>query len=109
MPFRVWRTAVVFAGVFLASWSAVATDVQACPLCKIANENTDERPRAYMLSILFMLGMMGTVSGSVGGLMWWVNKQERRQLEEAGYGHVLHNGVTEFGSQPNPSDEATAS
>jgi hypothetical protein len=86
-------------------FAATATDALACPLCKIANENTDERPRAYMLSILFMLGMMGTVSSGVGGLIGWVNKQERKQLEDAGYGHVLHNGVGEFGKPSVAADE----
>jgi hypothetical protein len=98
---------VAFAAGFVCALSAA--EAMACPLCKIANENTDERPRAYMISILFMLGMMGTVSGSVGGLVWWVNKQERRQLEEAGYGHVLHNGVGEFGKAAGESGQPAES
>lgn len=89
-------------------FTVTATEALACPLCKIANENTDERPRAYMISILFMLGMMATVSGSVGGLVWWVNRQERKQLEDAGYGHVLHNGVGEFGEPPAVMDEESS-
>jgi heme/copper-type cytochrome/quinol oxidase subunit 2 len=102
------RRALLIAGVLFAASVWTTTDAVACPLCKVANENTDERPRAYMISILFMLGMMGTVSGSVGGLVWWVNKQERKQLEDAGYGHVLHNGVDEFGKPPAADDEPTA-
>lgn len=90
------RRMLLIAAVLFASSALMTVEATACPLCKIANENTDERPRAYMISILFMLGMMGTVSGSVGGLVWWVNKQERKQLEDAGYGHVLHNGVDEL-------------
>lgn len=36
--------------------------LQACPMCKVANEDTQDpaaeaRPRAYMYSILFMLAM----------------------------------------------------
>jgi hypothetical protein len=100
------RRAVLIAGFLTAQ---TAADALACPLCKIANESTDERPRAYMISILFMLGMMATVSGSVGGLVWWVNRKEKKQLEESGYGHVLHNGVGEFGKPPvTPDDEPPA-
>uniref|UniRef100_A0A7C2JYV9 Uncharacterized protein n=1 Tax=Schlesneria paludicola TaxID=360056 RepID=A0A7C2JYV9_9PLAN len=102
------RRPLLLAAVLFASSLLMAAEAAACPLCKVANENTDERPRAYMISILFMLGMMGTVSGSVGGLIWWVNRQERKQLEDAGYGHVLHNGVTEYGKPPTTDDEPVA-
>lgn len=37
------------------------TVAQACPGCKTANETNANRPRAYMMSILFMLGMPATV------------------------------------------------
>lgn len=40
--------------------------VQACPGCKTANETESLRPRAYMLSILFMLGMPATVFAGFG-------------------------------------------
>jgi hypothetical protein len=94
---------VLLTAAFL--FAGITTDALACPLCKIANENTDNGPKAYMISILFMLGMMATVSGSVGGLFWWVNRQERKQLEDAGYGHVLQNGVGEFGQPPAGTDD----
>lgn len=38
----------------------------ACPGCKNANETDNLRPRAYMLSILFMLGMPATVFTGFG-------------------------------------------
>lgn len=38
----------------------------ACPMCKIANESDDRRPRAYMYSILFMLAMPATVFTGFG-------------------------------------------
>jgi len=40
--------------------------VMACPGCKTANETDNLRPRAYMLSILFMLGMPATVFAGFG-------------------------------------------
>ena len=42
------------------------TPVLACPSCKNANETDNLRPRAYMLSILFMLGMPATVFTGFG-------------------------------------------
>lgn len=65
----------------------------ACPMCKMALETDDPQPRAYMISILFMLGMMASVTTAVGAVMYWVNRCERRALEAAGYHHVLHNAV----------------
>ena len=62
-------------------------------MCKMALETDDPQPRAYMISILFMLGMMGSVTTGVGAVMYWVNRSERRALEAAGYHHVLHNAV----------------
>ncbi len=44
----------------------LAETAQACPMCKVANEQDSLLPRAYMYSILFMLGMMFSVGGSVG-------------------------------------------
>ena len=48
---------------------------QACPMCKLANESGEDencglvqnaRPRAYMYSILFMLGMPATLTAGFG-------------------------------------------
>jgi hypothetical protein len=38
----------------------------ACPSCKAANETNARLPRAYMYSILFMLGMPATVFAGFG-------------------------------------------
>lgn len=83
------RTALV---TLTAFWW-LTSSVWACPMCKMALEEDDPQPRAYMVSILFMLGMISTVTSAVGALMWWVNRAEERALKEAGYEHVLHNGV----------------
>ncbi|MCA9050067.1 MAG: hypothetical protein KDA89_15125 [Planctomycetaceae bacterium] len=38
----------------------------ACPNCKFANETEKDRPRAYMYSILFMIGMPATIFTGFG-------------------------------------------
>lgn len=42
------------------------SQVTACPNCKFANETEDSRPRAYMYSILFMIGMPATIFTGFG-------------------------------------------
>ena len=74
---------------------ACASDVWACPMCKMALETDDPQPKAYMYSILFMLGMIGTMFGAVASLLVWLTRQERLSLEAAGYQHVFENGATE--------------
>jgi hypothetical protein len=75
--------------------AASAKSAWACPMCKLALETDDPQPRAYMISILFMMGMIFTMFGLVGGLVWWLTRHERRSLEDAGYGHLFENAVTE--------------
>ena len=77
---------------------AGASEAWACPMCKLALETDDPQPRAYMLSILFMLGMMGSLCAGVTGLLIWLSRRERLVLEAAGYQHLFENGV----SQPAP-------
>lgn len=67
----------------------------ACPLCKVAVENDDKQPMAYMVSILFMLGMIMSLFFGVGVLAWWINRNERRALQAAGYGHLFENAVNQ--------------
>ena len=77
---------------------AGASEAWACPMCKLALETDDPQPRAYMLSILFMLGMIGSMFAGVTGLLIWLSRRERLALEEAGYQHLFENGV----NQPAP-------
>lgn len=51
----------IAAVLFLASGSAMA-----CPNCKLGNETESSRPRAYMYSILFMIGMPATIFTGFG-------------------------------------------
>lgn len=65
---RVFKIAILLAGVGLFGSSA-ATSAYACPMCKDAVEASGNAvPRAYMYSILFMLGVPATVltSFSIG-------------------------------------------
>ena len=74
---------------------ACASDAWACPMCKMALETDDPQPKAYMFSILFMLGMIGSMFGGVATLLIWLTRQERLALEAAGYQHIFENGATE--------------
>lgn len=81
----------------------LTSELQACPMCKMALETDDPQPRAYMTSILFMLGMMGTVSIGVYFFAAWVSRLEQRALTEAGYGHLFDNAVTRVQEGLNPT------
>ena len=68
-----------------------ASNVWACPMCKMALESDDLEPKAYMISILFMMGMIGTLFSSVAGLLWYVTRQEKLAINAAGYQHLFEN------------------
>ncbi len=87
-------------GLFVASMLVLAgaSDAWACPMCKLALETDDPQPRAYMFSILFMLGAIGSMFTGVTVLLIWLSRRERLVLEAAGYQHLFENGV----SQPAP-------
>jgi hypothetical protein len=57
----------------------VSSEAQACPGCKNANETDSLRPRAYMYSILFMLGMPATVFTGFGIAFY---RMSRRSMQE---------------------------
>ena len=81
--------------VALVTVLAGASEAWACPMCKMALETDDPQPRAYMLSILFMLGMIGSMFAAVTGLLIWLSRRERLVLEAAGYQHLFENGVSQ--------------
>ena len=62
----------------------LTTPAQACPMCKVANEQDSLLPRAYMYSILFMMGMMFTLAGGVGFGMYLLGRRENAALESMG-------------------------
>ena len=82
---------------------AQSSNAWACPMCKYALETDAPEPKAYMISILFMMGMISALFLSVGGLLWWVSKQEKLALSAAGYQHIFDNA----GSQPYRTKAAT--
>ncbi|SFH79751.1 hypothetical protein [Planctomicrobium piriforme] len=64
--------------------SATAVPAQACPMCKIAHEDSTDpavaaRPRAYMYSILFMLSMPATLL-SIFGVSFYRLAKKQEQL-----------------------------
>ena len=60
----------------------LAQPAQACPMCKVANEQDSLLPRAYMYSILFMMGMMFSLGGGVGYGMYLLGRKENAAIGE---------------------------
>ena len=58
-----WRTAIFGAALLFL---ATASPVSACPMCKLATESASRQPKAYMYSILFMMGMPMMISTGFG-------------------------------------------
>ena len=87
---RIRLTAVAFAVI-----CASASSAWACPMCKFALESDDPTPKAYMISILFMLTAIGTVVGGLIGFLFWLSKNERAAMNAAGYQHLFENGVSQ--------------
>ena len=60
------------------------TQASACPNCKAANETDDLKPKAYMYSILFMIGMPATIFTGFSLSFWrMTRKAEQQALAEA--------------------------
>lgn len=54
----------------------------ACPNCKLANETESNRPRAYMYSILFMIGMPATIFTGFGISFYRMTRNAQRAAEQ---------------------------
>jgi hypothetical protein len=78
---RMKRTVVVAALLVAHLAGPLVQSVQACPMCKIANEQDALLPRAYMYSILFMMGMMFSLAGGVAFAMYRIGRRENSDLE----------------------------
>jgi hypothetical protein len=59
----------------------ITSTVEACPNCKLANETDDRRPKAYMYSILFMIGMPATIFTGFGVSFYRMAKRAQLQAE----------------------------
>jgi len=66
----------------LSASGLVSSEVQACPGCKNANETDSLRPRAYMYSILFMLGMPATVFTGFGIAFYRMSRRSMLEQQE---------------------------
>ena len=71
--------------IAIALVAVAAPAAQACPMCNqsIANENS--LPRAYMYSILFMLGMPATVFSGFG--IFLCHKFRTHNAAQAAFAH----------------------
>ena len=57
------------------------SSAHACPSCKAANETNPQLPKAYMYSILFMLGVPVTMVTGFGIGFYRLSKRQREALE----------------------------
>jgi hypothetical protein len=62
---------------------ATAAPASACPMCKLAAESDARLPKAYMYSILFMMGMPAAVSTGFGVGFWRLSRKAARLQREA--------------------------
>ncbi len=65
-------------------FTPVTQPAQACPMCKIANEQDSLLPKAYMYSILFMMGMIFSLAGGVAFCVYSLSRKENAALEALG-------------------------
>ena len=70
------KTAISFA--FVATL-ALGPEAMACPNCKFANESESNRPKAYMYSILFMIGMPATIFTGFGISFYRMTKRAQEE------------------------------
>lgn len=77
-----FRRTFIAVTMLLALSGAIGSSSQAiaCPNCKLANETESNRPRAYMYSILFMIGMPATIFTGFG-LSFYRMVSKARQAE----------------------------
>ena len=75
------RVATLCAALVLSL--SFAAPVSACPMCKFASESTSRQPRAYMYSILFMMGMPATLLGGFGIGFYRLSRKTARMQKEA--------------------------
>ena len=99
MTRKLLLTFAVLAGSL--AFSPAASSVQACPMCKLANEEggdteaaaiANARPKAYMYSILFMLSMPATLFSAFSIGFYRLHKRQQALADadvETGLSPVL--------------------
>lgn len=68
----------------VACFGPMTQAVEACPMCKVANEQDSLLPSAYMYSILFMMGMIFSLGSGVGLVVFSISRRENAALEAMG-------------------------
>jgi hypothetical protein len=74
---------ILFAVVGLVFADPQPQQASACPMCKVANDEDDARPKAYMYSIIFMLSVPAVMVAGITGMLFSLNRKEQKILEEA--------------------------
>ena len=82
-----WIKTLLVAAV-LAGTAASPAPVWACPMCKVAQEDSEDpavaaRPKAYMYSILFMLSMPASLFTFFGVSFYRLSKKQQLLNEQA--------------------------
>ncbi|MCH9654499.1 MAG: hypothetical protein K0U86_22195 [Planctomycetes bacterium] len=72
--------AIVMLG--LMSAPSAINEAAACPMCKQLNDTDDNKPRAYMYSITFMLTMPAIIFSCFGVAFYRMNRREQATLLE---------------------------
>ena len=80
------RRMLLALALIVVTWgfSPAVPTVTACPMCKAALDGDDARPRAYMISILFMLSVPLCLFSGLGYGLWRLSRQEVERLRAAG-------------------------
>ena len=86
----------------------VVQSAQACPMCKIANEQDSLLPRAYMYSILFMMGMIFSLAGGVAFCVYSLSRRENAALEALGQYGGFTADANSLNLLPDGAQPATA-
>ncbi|MCX7396475.1 MAG: hypothetical protein NT138_02215 [Planctomycetales bacterium] len=73
---------VMMTVAMISASGLVSSEAEACPGCKNANETDSLRPRAYMYSILFMLGMPATVFTGFGIAFYRMSRRSMLEQQE---------------------------
>ena len=76
---------------------AMAAPVSACPMCKLAAEQAARQPKAYMYSILFMMGMPMMLTTGFGVAFYRLSRQADRMRQEEAENMTSPDGVNPDG------------
>ncbi len=66
--------ALVFSAALLMG--SASSTVQACPMCAEANKQDENRPKAYMYSILFMMAMPALIFTGFGVGLYHLHRKQ---------------------------------